>query len=41
MYNFDEEIDRKNTSCLKHDVMSAYFGDYKDLQPLWVADMDL
>lgn len=41
MYNFDEEIDRKNTSCLKHDVMSAYFGEYKDLQPLWVADMDL
>ncbi len=40
MYNFDEVINRANTSCLKHDFTDAYFGDCKDLQALWVADMD-
>lgn len=39
MYNFDEIIDRKNTSCAKYDALDAYFGE-DDLQPLWVADMD-
>jgi cysteine-S-conjugate beta-lyase len=39
MYNFDEIIDRKNTSCAKYDFLGTYFG-YEDLQPLWVADMD-
>ena len=39
MYNFDEIIDRKNTSCVKYDALDAYFGK-DDLQPLWVADMD-
>ncbi|SEL04267.1 cystathione beta-lyase [Butyrivibrio sp. ob235] len=38
-YNFDEIIDRKNTSSLKYD-----FGPERkkrdDLLPLWVADMD-
>ncbi len=38
-YNFDEEINRKGTSCVKYDALEKYFG-YKDLQPLWVADMD-
>ncbi|RXJ65726.1 aminotransferase [Halarcobacter ebronensis] len=39
IYNFDEIIDRKNTSCSKYDALDIYFG-YEDLQPLWVADMD-
>ncbi|MDY0052997.1 MAG: PatB family C-S lyase [Aliarcobacter sp.] len=38
-YNFDEEIIRKNTNCAKYDGLERYFG-YKDLNPLWVADMD-
>ena len=38
-YDFDEEIDRKNTNCAKYDGLERYFG-YKDLNPLWVADMD-
>jgi len=38
-YNFDEIIDRKDTSCVKYDGLKKYFG-YEDLQPLWVADMD-
>ena len=38
-YNFDEEINRKNTNCAKWDGLEKYFG-YKDLNPLWVADMD-
>lgn len=38
-YNFDEEINRKNTNCLKYDALDKYFG-YTDLKPLWVADMD-
>ncbi len=39
IYNFDEKIDRKNTNCVKYDALEKYFG-CKDLQPLWVADMD-
>lgn len=39
LYDFDEKINRKNTSCVKYDALEKYFG-YKDLQPLWVADMD-
>ena len=38
-YNFDEEINRKNTNCAKYDGLKKYFG-YTDLNPLWVADMD-
>lgn len=38
-YDFDEEINRKNTNCAKHDALEKYFG-YSDLQALWVADMD-
>jgi cysteine-S-conjugate beta-lyase len=38
-YNFDEEINRKNTNCAKYDGLKKYFG-YEDLNPLWVADMD-
>lgn len=39
MSNFDEIIDRKNTSCAKYDALDVYFGE-ENLQPLWVADMD-
>ncbi|MGA1933697.1 MalY/PatB family protein [Arcobacter sp. YIC-464] len=39
IYNFDENIDRKNSNCEKHDALKKVFG-YDDLQGLWVADMD-
>ncbi len=38
-YNFDEIIPRENTNCIKYDLREKIFGT-KDLQPLWVADMD-
>ena len=37
--NFDEIIDRKNTSCLKYDF-AAERGYPPDILPFWVADMD-
>lgn len=39
IYDFDEIIDRKNTQCAKYDGLEHYFGQ-KDLNPMWVADMD-
>lgn len=38
-YNFDEIIDRSNTSAYKTDLLQARYGA-NDLLPLWVADMD-
>jgi cysteine-S-conjugate beta-lyase len=38
-YNFDEKIERKNTDCLKYDILLERFGA-SDIIPLWVADMD-
>ncbi len=38
-YNFDEYIERRNTSSMKWDLMEERFGD-PDLLPYWVADMD-
>jgi cystathionine beta-lyase len=38
-YNFDDLVDRRNTSCEKWDFLEENFG-YDDLLPLWVADMD-
>jgi cystathionine beta-lyase len=38
-YNFDELINRENTSCYKYDLKNKYF-DADDLLPMWVADMD-
>lgn len=38
-YNFDEPIDRHNTSCLKWDLATKK-GHATDELPLWVADMD-
>ena len=37
---FDKIIDRKGTSCVKHDRTLKEFGT-NDLIPMWVADMDL
>lgn len=34
-YNFDQVIDRRNTSCVKWDEITS-----PDMLPLWVADMD-
>ena len=39
MYNFDEIVNRKGSSCLKWDMTAKFFGQ-SDLLPLWVADMD-
>ena len=39
MYNFDEVIDRRGSSCLKYDALAERYGR-ADLIPLWVADMD-
>lgn len=38
-YNFDEQINRAGTSCVKYDLRKLFFGD-EDVIPLWVADMD-
>lgn len=38
-YNFDEEIDRRNTNCLKYDF-AVERGKPEGILPLWVADMD-
>ena len=38
-YDFDEEIDRRNTECIKYDGLPLFFGA-EDILPLWVADMD-
>lgn len=38
-YNFDQIIDRSNTSSVKHDLKEMIFGT-PNILPLWVADMD-
>jgi cystathionine beta-lyase len=38
-YNFDQVIDRTNTSALKYDRRQAVF-EKSDVIPMWVADMD-
>ncbi len=38
-YNFDEVIDRNNTSAYKLVLMEKFFGTTQGI-PLWVADMD-
>ncbi len=37
--DFDKVTDRRNTNCLKYDF-AVERGKPKDIQPLWVADMD-
>lgn len=39
MWNFDEVINRENSSCIKYDLRKEVFGR-ADVIPLWVADMD-
>lgn len=39
MYDFDKEINRRGTSCLKWDFADSKFQG-KDLLPMWIADMD-
>jgi cysteine-S-conjugate beta-lyase len=38
-FDFDEIIDRNNTSSLKYDLRKQLFGR-EDVIPMWVADMD-
>ncbi|HFI2461922.1 TPA: aminotransferase, partial [Streptococcus suis] len=38
-YNFDEEISRYGSSCIKYDYGMQRMGR-TDLLPMWVADMD-
>ncbi|MBN2480682.1 MAG: PatB family C-S lyase [Bacteroidales bacterium] len=38
-YNFDEIIDRKNTSSVKYDMRNEIFKN-RDVIPMWLADMD-
>lgn len=38
-YNFDQQIERHGTDCVKYDGMKETFGK-DNLIPLWVADMD-
>ena len=40
-YNFDKEISRENTDCVKYDLRSKVFRTEKNIIPMWVADMDL
>ncbi|RLQ96489.1 MalY/PatB family protein [Falsibacillus albus] len=37
--NFNEQIDRKDTSSVKWDALRNVYGKH-DLHPMWVADMD-
>ncbi len=39
MYDFDIQINRADTSCVKYDLRDKIFG-CEDLIPMWVADMD-
>lgn len=38
-YNFDEQVNREGTNCIKYDLRKEVFGR-EDVLPLWVADMD-
>jgi cystathionine beta-lyase len=40
-YNFDKEINRENTNCIKYDLREKVFNTKNDIIPMWVADMDL
>ncbi|MBG0858728.1 MAG: cystathionine beta-lyase, partial [Bacteroidales bacterium] len=38
-WNFDEEINREGTDCIKWDLRKDVFGNINVI-PMWVADMD-
>jgi len=40
-YNFDKEIKRENTDCVKYDLRNTVFKTTNDIIPMWIADMDL
>lgn len=39
MWNFDDQVKREGTNCIKYDRREEIFGK-KDIIPMWVADMD-
>ncbi|MDD7438221.1 MAG: pyridoxal phosphate-dependent aminotransferase [Bacteroidales bacterium] len=39
-YNFDKILDRNHTDCTKYDGYGSFESEYKEILPLWVADMD-
>ncbi|MBO4281934.1 MAG: PatB family C-S lyase [Bacteroidales bacterium] len=39
-YDFEKELERRGTACVKHDLLEPNFGA-SDLLPMWVADMDI
>ncbi len=39
MYNFNKILDRKNTDCVKWDMVDAGLGK-NEVLPFWIADMD-
>ena len=39
IYNFNQEVERKHTDCIKYDAMEKFWG-IDDAFPMWVADMD-
>lgn len=39
IFNFDEKIIRRGTSCVKYDSLNSHFGT-ENVLPMWVADMD-
>ena len=38
-YDFDKQIERRGTDCIKWDALLSMYGR-EDLTPMWVADMD-
>ncbi len=38
-YDFDENVPRKHTDCLKYDNVKEMFGT-EEILPMWIADMD-
>lgn len=39
-YNFNSQIERSHTNCIKYDFRQQVFGD-SDILPMWIADMDI
>jgi cysteine-S-conjugate beta-lyase len=39
-WDFDEEVSRKGTDCVKYDLRKETYGT-EDVIPMWVADMDI
>ena len=37
---FDKVYDRKNTGSLNYDIPGYYKSEYKEIIPMWIADMD-